>query len=108
MKIWLDDLRQAPEGWERTYNARTTIKLLETEDVEEISLDHDLGNDEVVGTGYDVVLHMEKMASEGRKIPRRCAVHSQNIVGAKRMISALTSIKERFGAIDIINIVRYL
>lgn len=108
MKIWLDDLRQAPTGWHRTYNARTTMYLLETEDVTEISLDHDLGNPEVVGTGYDVVKHMERMAFEGKKIPQRCAVHSQNPVGAKRMIDGLVSIKDRFGCIEIINIVRYL
>lgn len=96
MKIWLDDLRQAPSGWQRTYNARTTIFFLETEDVTEISLDHDLGNPEVVGTGYDVALFIYKRAFEGKKVPSVCRIHSQNPVGAKQMQSALERINDFF------------
>lgn len=102
MKLWLDDLRQAPKGWERTYNARTTIKILDTEEVTEISLDHDLGNPEVVGTGYDVACHLERMAFEGKKLPKICRIHSQNPVGAAQMLSCLRNIQERFNIFELI------
>ncbi len=96
MKIWLDDLRQPPHGWIRTYNARSTIKLLDTENVTEISLDHDLGNERIVGTGYDVASHIYKRALEGKRVPSICRIHSQNPVGSKQMEMALNRINDFF------------
>ncbi|VAW81561.1 hypothetical protein MNBD_GAMMA12-2513, partial [hydrothermal vent metagenome] len=55
MKVYLDDERPTPEGWVRVYWPDEAIELLKTGKVKEISLDHDLGDDER-GTGYDVVL----------------------------------------------------
>lgn len=55
MKVYLDDERQTPEGWHRFYWPEEAIELLKQGKVTEISLDHDLGDDEH-GTGYDVVL----------------------------------------------------
>ncbi|HKR38586.1 MAG TPA: cyclic-phosphate processing receiver domain-containing protein [Paraburkholderia sp.] len=51
----LDDERPPPKGWLRVYWPDEAIQLLESGIVEEISLDHDLGND-AGGTGYDVIL----------------------------------------------------
>lgn len=59
MKVYLDDERQAPEGWYRVYWPEEAIALLNKGDVTEISLDHDLGDD-AHGTGYDVVLWIEE------------------------------------------------
>ena len=50
----MDDKRDTPEGWVRVYWPHEAIELLKTGTVEEISLDHDLGDDDK-GTGYDVV-----------------------------------------------------
>jgi len=55
MKVYLDDERETPDGWIRVYWPVEAIKLLKEDDVTEISLDHDLGDDER-GTGYDVLL----------------------------------------------------
>lgn len=55
MKIYLDDERQTPEGWHRVYWPEKAIALLKQGAVTEISLDHDIGDDDH-GTGYDVVL----------------------------------------------------
>jgi hypothetical protein len=54
MKVYLDDERNTPEGWTRVYWPDEAISLLEAGGVSEISLDHDLGDDER-GTGYDAV-----------------------------------------------------
>ncbi|WP_338033874.1 cyclic-phosphate processing receiver domain-containing protein [Herbaspirillum huttiense] len=55
MRVFLDDERAPPVGWVRTYWPEGAIALLEAGGVVEISLDHDLGDDEH-GTGYDVIL----------------------------------------------------
>ena len=68
MKVWLDDLRDAPPGWVRVTTPEEAIALLETGDVTEISLDHDLGlvDGERERTGYDVLLWLERDVAEGR------------------------------------------
>ena len=55
----MDDKRDTPEGWVRVYWPHEAIELLKTGAVEEISLDHDLGDDDN-GTGYDVVTWIEE------------------------------------------------
>lgn len=42
MKIFLDDERETPETWIRTYTAEQTIEYLKTGLVTQLSLDHDL------------------------------------------------------------------
>jgi gamma-glutamylcyclotransferase (GGCT)/AIG2-like uncharacterized protein YtfP len=58
LRVWLDDdleNRAAPEGWIHVTTAREAVGLLDTERVVELSLDHDLGDDERYGRGTDVV-----------------------------------------------------
>jgi hypothetical protein len=43
MKVFLDDEREAPEGYTRTHTVERTIQLLKTKQVEALSLDNDLG-----------------------------------------------------------------
>ena len=69
MRVYLDDEREIPEGWVRVYWPNEAIELLKTGEVVEISLDHDLGDDER-GTGYDVVLWIEEaVATTGFEPP---------------------------------------
>lgn len=88
MKLWLDDLRPAPEsGWICVTSADDAIKFLKTGEVKEISLDHDLDFEHYGNlkgkekTGFDVVLWMEK----NNIWPEKIKVHSMNPVGKKRM-----------------------
>lgn len=99
MKIYLDDVREAPEGWTRVYWPREAIDLLKTNVVEEISLDHDLGDTDVEHprTGYDVLLWIEKAVATSpmpSPVPK-ITIHSANSVGRERMQRAVESI-ERF------------
>jgi hypothetical protein len=58
LRVWLDDDledRAAPEGWIHVTTAWEVIDLLRTGRVVELSLDHDLGDDEKNGRGTDVV-----------------------------------------------------
>ena len=59
LRVFLDDERAPPDGWVRVYWPAEAIALLKTGAVEELSLDHDLGDDER-GTGYDVVIWIEE------------------------------------------------
>ncbi|WP_419238326.1 cyclic-phosphate processing receiver domain-containing protein (plasmid) [Photobacterium leiognathi subsp. mandapamensis] len=84
MKVYLDDERETPIGWVRVYFPEEAIELLKTGKVTEISLDHDLGDDDH-GTGYDVVLWIEEAVYTKGFIPPRIKVHSANTSARKKM-----------------------
>lgn len=96
MKIWLDDERPAPPGWMHVKKASEAFHILRNEpDVDEISLDHDLGDDED-GTGYSVLVALERWAAAGwldEYIPEKITVHSANSVGRRKMQAAIDSIE---------------
>ena len=89
MKVYLDDERPTPEGWHRVYTADEAITLLRAGGVTEISLDHDLGDDQKFGTGYDVAVFIEEGAFFGNVRPVRWSIHSANPVGRQNMQAAL-------------------
>lgn len=93
MKVYLDDERPTPEGWTRTYTPQETIELLKTRRVTELSLDHDLGDDEGIGTGYDVLLWLEEEMYNDMSFPAPdIKVHSANPAASLRMNQAILSI----------------
>lgn len=95
MKVWLDDIREAPKGWVRTYCPDEVISLLRTGNVEELSLDHDLGDDDK-GTGYHVLLwvEMKQNFDKNFRIPK-IHIHSANVSARKKMELAIESIERR-------------
>lgn len=84
MKIYLDDERTTPLGYTRVFWPEEAIHLLKTESVSEISLDHDLGDDDH-GTGYDVVLWIEEAVATRNFIPPVIKVHSANSSARQKM-----------------------
>ncbi len=95
MKVFLDDLRAAPDGWVRVFWPDEAIALLRTGKVSEISLDHDLGDDQR-GTGYDVLLWIEEAVATGKCVKAlRMIVHSANPAARARMDAAITAILSR-------------
>lgn len=93
MKVFLDDERATPEGWVRVYWPDEAIALLQTGQVKEISLDHDLGNDER-GTGYDVLLWIEQAVQLSGFVPPRMHIHSANAPARQRMQAAINAIQK--------------
>ncbi|HIJ87488.1 MAG TPA: hypothetical protein HPP97_07340 [Desulfuromonadales bacterium] len=88
MKIWLDDERPMPPGFDcHTKTAAGAIKLLAAGGVTAISLDHDLGDG--AGTGYEVACYIEQEAYNGRLSPVEVTIHSANPVGRNRMEIAI-------------------
>jgi hypothetical protein len=92
MKVFLDDERATPEGWTRVYWPEEAIRLLDTGTVEEISLDHDLGDDSR-GTGYDVVLWIEEAVALRDFCPPKILIHSANASARAKMESGVLAIE---------------
>lgn len=84
MKLYLDDERKTPVGWVRVFWPDEAIAWLETETVTEISLDHDLGDDDR-GTGYDVILWIENEVMTNNFIPPQIHIHSANVSARRKM-----------------------
>lgn len=91
MKVFLDDERPTPEGWTGVRWPDEAIELLRSEDVEAVSLDHDLGDDER-GTGYDVLLWIEEAVVTRGFDPPAMSVHSANSSARARMMAAISAI----------------
>lgn len=91
MKIYLDDERLAPPGWQQARWPDEVIALLATGAVTDLSLDHDLGDD-ARGTGYDVILWIEEAVATRAFVPPRIAVHSANSAARTRMTAGIASI----------------
>ncbi len=93
MKVYLDDERDTPEGWIRVYWPDEAIDLLANGNVEEISLDHDLGDDDR-GTGYDVILWIEEAVATSDFTPPVIRVHSANSSAREKMERGIEAIQQ--------------
>lgn len=93
MKVYLDDERNTPPGWVRCYWPHELINYLKGGKVNELSLDHDLGDDEK-GTGYDVLLWIEEQVFLNDFIPPKMMVHSANASARVKMQAAIKKINE--------------
>lgn len=93
MKLFLDDTRPPPEGWKLVRSAYDMITLLKARtDVDEISLDHDLGDEALYGTGYTVLKWIEEAVVTSDYKPPTIKIHTNNPVGGKRMLQTIESI----------------
>jgi hypothetical protein len=91
LKVYLDDERKTPPGWKRVFWPDEAIRLLKTNQVSEISLDHDLGDDRR-GTGYDVVTWIEEAVVTQGFTPPIIRVHSANTSAARKMEQGIQQI----------------
>ncbi|MCY9861246.1 hypothetical protein OTK49_01795 [Vibrio coralliirubri] len=96
INVYLDDERVTPEGFIRTYTPVETIELLENNvgNIGFLSLDHDLGDDDGIGTGYHIVLWIEEQVYTNPNYvpPKFIHVHSANGSAAIKMRSGIESI----------------
>ncbi len=93
-KLWLDDIRPAPEGWAHVYWPMEAYGPLRVGNITHLSLDHDLGDDSR-GTGYDVLTWIEEqIVTTGFKPPEHITVHSANSSARIRMELAIKNIKK--------------
>ena len=99
MKLWLDDERQAPEGWIWEKDPWAVIDMIASGKVTDISLDHDLGAET---TGYTVLASLESMVVRNiiEKVPG-IKIHTANPIGLERMERAVKSMRKLEEAIKL-------
>ena len=87
MKLWIDDVRPAPDGYcwiASVQMAKWMIELKEksqSEPIELIDIDHDAGD--YAEDGGDYIKLLDWLEETGRNYPIR--IHSQNPVGVQNM-----------------------
>lgn len=83
MKLWVDDLRPAPDGWTWAKNSKDAMKLIASRRIDEISLDHDLG-------GEDTTRGIVNYMAANHIWPSKIYVHTANPVGRDYLIGVVT------------------
>lgn len=94
INIYVDDLRDCPDGFVVARNYTDAVVLLRENEVGVLSLDHDLGldpNDELANTGYDLV---KTLCYEGLRADS-IYIHTDNPVGRDNMYYTLLRARER-------------
>ncbi len=86
MKIWLDDLRPVPQGYEGVKSVNEAIALIEEAekagiDIEVLDLDHDLGD--YYTDGGDAIKLLDWLAERETFYP--VEIHTANPVGRENM-----------------------
>ena len=86
MKLWIDDVRPAPEGYIRCESVNEAIKEIEWLEIlkcpiELIDIDHDAG--EYAKYGGDYIRLLDWLEETGRNYPIH--IHSMNPVGVENM-----------------------
>lgn len=92
MKLWVDDVRPAPDGYIWARSTNEAIKIIKREmywrRLEEISLDHDAGDYYSDGGDYIEILNtLERwyMTSKAWFLAVPINIHSRNPVGVENM-----------------------
>lgn len=94
INVYLDDLRDCPEGFVLAKNIDELKNIFEENEVEILSLDHDLGMDgkgNLLLTGYDFV----KYFCENGLFCDKIYLHTDNVVGKKAMEDVLRASQRR-------------
>lgn len=86
MKLWIDDVRSAPDGYELISSVNMAIAAIELwedlpEGIEVIDIDHDAGD--FVCDGGDYIKLLDWLEATGRNYPIH--IHSMNVVGKINM-----------------------
>lgn len=90
MKLWVDDIRPAPEGWHQAYSVNATKEMILANypDIEGISLDHDSSIYNQFGGDYINILKWleeEEHKTNKKIVTFPIHIHSMNSVGAQNM-----------------------
>ena len=86
MKLWIDDVRPAPEGYMWCRSVNNAILKIQTAEtfkfpIELISIDHDAGD--YTSDGGDYIKLLDWLEETGRNYPIH--IHSMNPVGVANM-----------------------
>ena len=91
MKIWVDDLREAPEGyiWCKSTNEALRLIVSNIDNIAEIHLDHDMG-DTFGGDAINILNELERKSHRSEAFAKAVnkivfKIHTANPVGAANM-----------------------
>lgn len=98
MKLYIDDIRPAPEGWQQARTVTDAIRFISqfANEIDEISIDHDISYAvEVAGTqrpfpspeNFSAVAHYICAIYQAypKKIFKKITIHSANPVGTREI-----------------------
>ncbi|GIN59923.1 hypothetical protein J8TS2_42420 [Lederbergia ruris] len=105
--VYLDDLRDIPEGFTGARTIEDAIYLIENKRLHILSLDHDLGMDDkgnLLPTGYDLVKYI---CQKGLRPANKIHIHTDNVVGRENMYQTLIAAQRRGFIDDDIEIYHY-
>jgi hypothetical protein len=103
IRLWLDDDlvdRRAPDGWTQVTTAWDAIELLRTGRVVEVSLDHDLSDDQRFGRGVDVIdfiAHQQDVYGKDFWPRDGISLHTANPAGRETMAKTIRRYAEKGG-----------
>lgn len=109
MNLWVDDIRPAPEGWTLAKTVTEAIRVLATQKVSEVSLDHDISHSIFFngihrpypcGETFEPVAHYlhllacawenHELYQDAKQPPESVNIHTANPVAAKKMSEILS------------------
>lgn len=94
VKLYVDDTREAPEGWTLARTFEEAMRHIASGKVAHLSLDHDLGKADGE-TGYDILKMIERAMNQvGFKPPESIKLHTANPVGYHNMKLAVENIRK--------------
>jgi hypothetical protein len=94
VRVWHDDVRPPPDGWLWVRTNEDARKILKTGNVQEISLDHDMGLDQLEpsvehhdmrGRSEDNGMRLVEWMVANALVPESVVIHSWNLAGARSM-----------------------
>lgn len=90
MKLWVDDIRPAPDGWCQAYsvNAAKEMILANWGNIEILSIDYDSGDYNKFGGDYiNILKWLEEQEHKANKkiVTFPIHIHSMNSVGVQNM-----------------------
>lgn len=103
MNLFVDDLRKCPDGWHLARTVTEAIRVLATQAVDHVSLDHDISHAVQVNglarpypcgeTFEPVAWYLREMAMRRNvanwEVPRKITLHTANPAGAEKMRNIL-------------------
>lgn len=95
VNLYLDDLRDIPDGFIGARTIEDAIEIIENHKVHLLSLDHDLGMDEqgdLRKTGYDLVKYI---CGSRKRAANKIYLHTDNVVGRDNMYQTLLAARRR-------------
>jgi len=99
MKLYVDDRRAAPSGWTLVRSANEAIARLSQGDVEQLSLDYDLG-DPNRGTGVDILVWLKAALTRGELSLPKLYAHSGSTLGRHRLQDRIAELEMIFSNRD--------